>query len=242
MKTANSTMERIVPDQLTDRFGLTSLQLHYDRYRFAGTNIRPGRVLDIACGTGYGTYLLASEFGDFISEIVGIDISAESISYARQRYGLPKIKFIQHDALTFYDVNKFNSIITLETIEHLPDPAAFIRGLYDLLLPGGVLIVSAPVTPSTDINPYHLNDFSEKSFHALFAPHSFTTKDSLHQTHHISFKDVFGRKKNQRAEGMRKNIIAHYLSHPQILFARVRSIFEDGFSNKYTALVLQKKQ
>jgi 2-polyprenyl-3-methyl-5-hydroxy-6-metoxy-1,4-benzoquinol methylase len=235
-------MERIVPDELTDRFGLASLQLHCDRYRFAGQNIEPGRVLDIACGTGYGAYLLASEFGNSLSEIVAVDISGESISYARQRYGLPKIKYMEHDAFSFYDENKFNSIITLETIEHLPNPAAFISRLYDLLLPGGVLIASAPVTPSTDINPYHINDFSEKSFRNLFAPYSFTQKDSLRQTQHIALKDLFGRKKNQRAKSMRKNIVAHYISHPQILFARVRSIFKDGFSNRYTVLALQKKQ
>ena len=140
-------MERIIPDELNDSFGMASLQLHYDRYRFAGKNMRGGRVLDIACGTGYGSYLLANEFGDSISGIVAVDISPESIAYARQRYAHPKIKFIQNDAFTFSDADKFNLIVTLETIEHLQNPSAFISRLNDMLYPGGMLIASAPVTP-----------------------------------------------------------------------------------------------
>ena len=233
-------MERIVPDYLTNRFDLESLKLHYDRYRFAGKHLMPGRILDIACGTGYGAHLFATEFNQSVTEIVGVDISAESISYARRRYLLPKIKFIESDALLFSDEHKFNSIVTLETIEHLPDPAAFISRLYDLLLPDGVLIASAPVTLSTDINPYHLHDFSEKTFRALFDPDAFTVIDTLQQTQPVSFSDLIKRKKNKRAEGIRKNLLAYYLSHPRILFARGRSILTDGFSNKYRVLALQK--
>jgi len=155
-------MERIIPDKLNDRFGLASLRLHYERYHFAGKNIVPGRVLDIACGTGYGSYLLASEYQNFISEIVAVDISRESIAYAHQRYAHPKIKFVVQDALSFSDHRKFDSIVTLETIEHLQNPSSLISILYCLLNVGGMLVASAPVTPSTDINSYHLNDFTKK--------------------------------------------------------------------------------
>ena len=240
MATTHSTLERIVPDDLRNSFDLDSLQLHYDRYRFAGKHMMPGRVLDIACGTGYGAYLLATEFEDLISEIVGVDISAESISYARRRYILPKIRFIECEALFFSDEHKFNSIVTLETIEHLSNPTAFINRLYDLLLPGGVLIASAPVTLSTDINPFHVNDFSEKSFRALFDPYAFSMIDTLHQTQQVSFNDLLERKANKRVEGIRKNILAYYFSHPRILFARARSILTGGLSNKYRVFALQK--
>jgi len=237
---ANSTMERIIPDELNDSFGLASLQLHLERYRFAGKHISPGRVLDIACGTGYGSYLLATEYQNSISEIVAVDISIESIAYAHQRYAHPKIKFIVHDAQSFSDEDKFDSIITLETIEHLQNPSSFVSRLYNMLNVGGVLIASAPVTPSTDINPYHLNDFTQNSFRDLFTPYSFIEKSVLQQVQKISIKDMMNRKRTNRTEGVRKNLSAYYFSHPAILFARAKSLIIDGLVNKYMVLVLNK--
>jgi len=236
----SNTMERIVPDEINDSFSLASLQLHLERYHFAGKNIKPGRVLDIACGVGYGSYLLATEYSNPISEIVAVDISGESISYARERYSNPKIKFIKHDALSFSDDMKFDSIVTLETIEHLQNPSSFILSLYNLLDVGGVLIASAPVTPSTDINPCHLNDFTGNSFKSLFERYPFSEKSVLHQTQHVSLKEVMNRKRSNRTAGVRKNLFQYYFSHPNILVARAKSIITNGFSNKYMVLVLRK--
>ncbi len=241
MTGSDNSIERIVPDELTSGFGLLSLQLHCDRYRFAGQHILPGRVLDIACGTGYGSHLLATEFGDSISEIVAVDISEDSISYARKRYSHSKIKYIRENVFSFSDGEKFHSIVTLETIEHLNDPAAFVKKLYDLLHPGGILIASAPVTVSTDINSYHINDFSDKTFRQLFTAHPLIVKDSLRQTQQVSLKNIFGKNKDTRIVGIRKNLAGYYISHPKILFARFRSILVNGFTNKYMVLVLQKE-
>jgi len=238
---ANSSMERIVPDELHDEFGLASLHLHYERYRFAGKYIVPGRVLDIACGTGYGSYLLVSEFGDSISEIIGVDISAESISYAHERYTHSKIRFIGKDVFDFVDEKKFDTIITLETIEHLRNPSMFIEKLYQLLLPGGILIASAPVTFSTDINPYHLNDFSQKSFRQLFSSYSLVENDSLLQIQPISMKNIVDKKKSSRSEGIRRNMTAYYFSHPKAFYKRSLSIIKDGLCNKYLVLALKRR-
>ncbi len=239
--TENNTMERIIPDELKDSFGKASLQLHLERYHFAGKNLKSGRLLDIACGTGYGSFLLGEQYGNSISEILAVDISDDSISYARQRYPHPKIKFIMQDALSFSDENKFDSIVSLETIEHLKDPNSFINHLYNLLKVGGVLIASAPITPSTDINPYHINDFTKNSFRDLFAPYSFIEKSSLIQLQRVSLKDIIQRKKDNRTKNLRKNISSYYFSNPRILFARAKSLITDGLANKYMILALQKE-
>ena len=58
------SLERIVPDQMDDQdaFDMKTLQLHIERYAFAIRNGKPGEVLDIACGAGYGSFqLLQSE-------------------------------------------------------------------------------------------------------------------------------------------------------------------------------------
>ena len=109
MKTRNliETLERIVPDEIdtTDDFGLESLRLHIERYEFAKNLIVPGRLLDIACGCGYGSYHLITGSKGSIREIVGIDISEQAIAYARRRYGHPLIKFIQADIQQLFDTS-----------------------------------------------------------------------------------------------------------------------------------------
>ena len=160
-----STIERIVPESVSpgDATGQATLEFHLQRYRFAATHLRPGRLLDIACGVGYGTRLLAVE-GDGVTEAVGVDVAEDAIDHASRHYALPTVRFLQHDAMTFHDESGFHSIVSLETFEHIRDPDALLARLGGLLLPGGVIIASVPTTPSVDVNPYHLGDFTERSF------------------------------------------------------------------------------
>ena len=56
------SLERIVPDELRagERTGEETLRLSLERYEFAARVLRPGRVLDLACGVGYGTRPIVS--------------------------------------------------------------------------------------------------------------------------------------------------------------------------------------
>ena len=85
MEPAADSLERLVPDRRAapDATGLATLALHLARYEFAAKHLRPGRVLDLACGVGYGTKLLAERSG---SPVLGADLSREAIEYARSRY------------------------------------------------------------------------------------------------------------------------------------------------------------
>jgi SAM-dependent methyltransferase len=241
MNSREITLERIVPDDIagSGKIDQHSLQLHYERYAFAATHVQPGRVLDIACGTGYGSYMVATT-NNAASEITAVDISADAIAYARQRYAHEKITFVEQDAFAFSSVTLFNTIISLETIEHLPEPQRFAKKLFDLLLPGGVLIISAPVTPSTDANPFHVNDFSFSSFRKLFANNMLKETNTLKQVQPYSLKEIFKSNNSERASHLRRNIGAYYLSHPSVLLLRIKSLFADGLNNKYLTLVLQK--
>src|SRR5438034_378016 len=145
-----TSLERIVPDQLCadETTGSETLKLHLERYEFARQNLVRGSLLDIACGVGYGTALLAQNPG--VTNALGVDISDAAVRYAAERYENEKISFVSCDALAFSPGRQFENIVSLETIEHVDDPRRFFAHLVSLLAPAGRLIASVPVTPSVD--------------------------------------------------------------------------------------------
>ena len=92
-----NNLERINPDLVVENevLGQKTLELHLERYRFAAKHLSNGVVADIACGVGYGSFLLVEECGDLISHIYAIDNDSESISFASGRYAHRKISFIE---------------------------------------------------------------------------------------------------------------------------------------------------
>jgi trans-aconitate methyltransferase len=234
-------MERLMPDEIAADSGTTgeeTLQLHLERYQFAARHARPGRLLDMACGVGYGSHLLAQSRKD-ITELVAVDLSAQAIAYARNRYIHPNVRFRAHDAMTFQDDAGFDTIVSLETIEHVPDPCGLVRRLTGLLRAEGMLICSVPVTPSTDANPHHLHDFTVKSFRRMFAGLGLDCVASLSQIQPYSVAGVVSRRE-KRMQHMRRNLPAYYLRHPASALRRVLSTLTDGFNNKYLTLAWQR--
>ena len=180
------SMERIVPDQLQEgTTGQETLAFHLERYEFACKHIETGDVLDIACGVGYGTSFLA-EKNKNIHSITGVDISAGAIQYAKKRYQHDKINFVAADGMLFQVDHKYDVIISLETIEHVPEPEKFIDNLKRQLKPNGLMITSVPVTPSVDANPHHLTDFTQKSFRKIFTSRGFEEVDAFLQVQSYS--------------------------------------------------------
>jgi SAM-dependent methyltransferase len=236
------SLERIVPDQMDgkDAFDVNTLQLHIERYSFAIRNGKPGEILDIACGAGYGASLISENEKYAKSRITAVDIDPIAIDYANKRYSSPGIRFICADATLYHDTNGYDTIISLETIEHLKDTEKFVKNLHALLKKDGVLIASAPVTPSTDGNPHHLSDFSVSRFKKLFEKSGFKVESELSQVQPFTWKHILHAGKNQRLANTRKNILEYYFRHPDVFMARIRSLLMDGFNNKYLTLVLRK--
>ena len=236
-----NSLERIIPDQLAANgiIGGETLRLHLERYQYAGRFLLPGNVADVACGVGYGTYLLATECSEKINIIVGVDDEDGAIAYARTRYAHSKIKFIVSDAMQFHSPIELNNIVSLETIEHLPNPVFFIQSISKQLLAGARFIASVPITPSMDANPYHLHDFSIKSFKKLFTISGFKEIDAFTQVQRYNpFLIMRRNKKGSRM--LRRNILKYYLKNPNKLLLRLRSIVLDGFCNKYLVAVFEK--
>ena len=235
-----SSLERIVPDELRggEVTGSETLRLHLERYRFARENLVPGTVLDMACGAGYGTVLLAEN--SRITSALGVDVSPAVVQYAAQRYGRERVSYVCSDALQFHPGRTFDNVISLETIEHVDDPRAFFTHLVSLLAPGGRLIGSVPVTPSVDANPHHKSNFSKKRFLTMGEEHSLKYLNSFNQLQPFSpIAIAFG--KEVRAGNLRQNLASFYLRHPSHLVLRMWSTLRDGFANKYLTVVWGKK-
>jgi 2-polyprenyl-3-methyl-5-hydroxy-6-metoxy-1,4-benzoquinol methylase len=234
-----SSLERIVPDRTADHgaTGVETLQLHLQRYQFASRALVPGTVLDIACGVGYGTRMLA-QAPETVAAL-GVDIDEASIRYAQSRYANSATKFACADAMTYEPGMVFDSIVSLETIEHVPDPVAFVLRLASWLRPGGVLIGSVPVTLSTDANPHHASDFTERSFRRLGAAAGLRELYSFSQVQPYSLIALM-RKTETRAQGVRRGLAAYYLQHPSKLLARGWTTLRYGFQNRYLTIAWEK--
>ncbi len=146
---------------------------HWHRYAFARA-LAPGRrVLDAACGEGYGSALLARAGG----QVLGVDIGIEAVMHARARYGdVPGLRFEQGDATALDALPDagFDLIVSFETLEHVQAQERMLDGFARLLAPGGLLLVSTPDKRTyTDLtgeqNPHHVRELYRDEFEAMLA-------------------------------------------------------------------------
>ena len=156
--------ERMVPEEAHARI----FWEHIERYRFARNFVTGKRVLDIACGEGYGAAALARAGA---ASVVGVDISDEVCEHARRKYGLDA-RAGDAQAIPLPD-RSIDVIVSFETIEHVPHPAGFIQECDRVLVPDGTLIVSSPNRPVYRLeggtNPYHQIEFDEQEFMDLLS-------------------------------------------------------------------------
>ncbi len=146
---------------------------HIYRYKQALFYINPDDIiLDIACGTGFGTAILAdTSYG----KVIGADIAPDAIDECRQHWEKSNLEFRVVDGTQsgFAD-HYFSKIVSFETIEHTVAYRQMIREFARVLEPGGQLILS---TPNIDVsspggvinNPYHTQEFTYDELKQLLA-------------------------------------------------------------------------
>lgn len=236
------SLERVVPDELRadETTGQATLALHLERYRFAARELQPGTLLDLACGVGYGARELMEQAGDRITQLMAVDVSPDAIALAEHQYAHPRIRYEVAEALAFHSEVLFDTIVSLETIEHLETPAAFLNKMVGLLKPGGRLICSVPVTPSVDVNPYHRHDFTSTSFRALGQSLQLRERKLFWQEQKFNPFAIV-QKKEQRLQDLRKNLLGYYLKNPGAFFKRIHTTLRHGFANHYLTVVWEKE-
>ncbi len=237
-----NSLERIYPLDHKDGeiAGYDTVVLHEERYHWAGKHIFPGKIADVACGSGYGSYLLATKYNCNDGKVTAIDADMLAIDYAKKKYQHKGIDFIQTDIYSYRPSAMFDTIVSIETIEHLNDPAKFVNQFSAYLKKGGKFIASAPITPSMDANPYHLHDFTTTSFKKLFVETGLKEIESFVQIQKFSpFRLFF--KKEGRTTSIRKNLFKFYFRNPGKFLLRTKSLFVDGFKNKYLLVIFEKE-
>ncbi len=159
---------------------------HIERYLLAASLLKPGwRVLDIACGVGYGSFLMAERVAGV--EVDGVDVAEEAIAYAREHYAHGNVRYGLGDALTS-ELRKahYDAVVSFETLEHLSDDRRFMERLYDAVRPGGRLILSSPnedVLPfSPSSFPYHVRHYTSREMEELLKECGFYVLVRLSQT------------------------------------------------------------
>jgi ubiquinone/menaquinone biosynthesis C-methylase UbiE len=166
-------MERLA----LDRFASPWLRnQHLARYRWASGFAKDRRVLDAACGTGYGSRLMA---GAGALRVTSIDVSPQAALAARRSGDLRFLNFVRADAtrLPLPD-GAVDLYACFETIEHVEDDEALLLEARRVLAPEGRLLCSTPnrdlLSPGLTIedrpaNPYHLREYAIAEFRALLA-------------------------------------------------------------------------
>ncbi len=161
------TGERTLPDVPAENYWF---RRHQAAYEWIGARVVGARVLDLACGEGYGSEVLARGATD----VLGVDANPEAYEHAQLRYSRQGLRFQRGLVETFGEPGTFDAVVFLQTIEHVFDPVAVLEHVRSLLAPGGVAYASTPnvltLAPRGAIksaNPWHLREYRAAEFRDL---------------------------------------------------------------------------
>ena len=162
---AEFTGERLIPGQVD----IDLLNEHMARYTFAARLAAGKRVLDAGCGAGYGS----AELARVAEVVIGVDVAAEAVEFARANYRLPNLSFEPASCTELpYPDGAFDLVVAFEVIEHLENWRGFLHEARRVLAPAGQLTVSTPnklyYTESRGAqgaNPFHVHEFEFEEFH-----------------------------------------------------------------------------
>jgi SAM-dependent methyltransferase len=163
------TGERTLPDVPEENYWF---RRHLAVYQWIAARAHGRRVLDLACGEGYGSAVLART----AASVVGVDANPEAFEHARRKYAAANLSFERDMVETW--TGDVDCVVFLQTIEHVRDPDAVLARLRDLVGAGGVVYVSTPnvltLAPKGEPrsgNPWHVREYRPDEYRALCERH-----------------------------------------------------------------------
>ena len=161
------TGERTLPDVPAENYWY---RRHLVVYEWIAPRVRGLRVLDMACGEGYGSNVMASR----AAAVVGVEANPQAYDHARLRYRRANLRFERALIEQYGEPGCCEAVVLLQTIEHVQNPAAVLAHLHELLVPGGTAYIStpnvltlAPRGAAHSGNPWHVREYRHDEFLAL---------------------------------------------------------------------------
>jgi SAM-dependent methyltransferase len=159
------TGERTLPDVPAENYWF---RRHLAVYEWIAGRVGGLRVVDMACGEGYGSAVLAAT----AASVVGVDANPEAHEHARLRYRAPNLRFER--ALLESFAEPADAVVFLQTIEHVREPAQVLARLRSLVGAQGAVYVStpnvltlAPAGAARSDNPWHVHEYRAAEFERL---------------------------------------------------------------------------
>jgi SAM-dependent methyltransferase len=163
------TGERTLPDVPEENYWF---RRHLAVYEWIAARLGGLSVIDMACGEGYGSNVLAAT----ARSVVGVDANPEAHEHARLRYRVGNVRFARELVESFSE--PADAVVFLQTIEHVEDPHGVLEHFRSLLGSGGTLFLStpnvltlAPKGASRSDNPWHVHEYRLQEFEALCTGH-----------------------------------------------------------------------
>jgi 2-polyprenyl-3-methyl-5-hydroxy-6-metoxy-1,4-benzoquinol methylase len=163
------TGERTLPDVPEENYWY---RRHLAVYEWIAARTIGKRAIDMACGEGYGSELLARG----AASVVGVDANPEAHEHARLRYVRQNLRFERDLVESFAE--ECDAVVFLQTIEHVQNPGEILEHFKAMLAPGGVVYVTtpnlltlAPPGAQKSENPWHVKEYRADEFRALCEAH-----------------------------------------------------------------------
>jgi hypothetical protein len=159
--------EHFTPAEASALERLASRLAAVERYRIVRKYVS-GVVIDAACGCGYGSAMLSR--CPAAVRVLGIDRDSDSIAFARSEYSSDAVTFSRCDFETpdfaaLLAAEQPDCVVSVETLEHLRDPAPFVAAVK--ASGAGRFVATFPSFATSSFNQYHLNDITLDGLTAL---------------------------------------------------------------------------
>ncbi|MCC6129569.1 MAG: class I SAM-dependent methyltransferase [Acidobacteria bacterium] len=163
----SAVLSTIVDEHFVPRFGLEietysrvgdiAAVHHLARYEWACAVLRSiesmSVVVDLGCGGGYGSFMLANRLSSV--HVIGVDHDADAIASARGGFSLPNLQFCQLDVQSWRSAERApvprpDAFVCFDVIEHIPHREVFLMNVVEHMRDDGVLLLSTPCAASED--------------------------------------------------------------------------------------------